>query len=467
MKKMLSKIGVVFVGLSALLIFLSVSMGDVLATKANDSAATEFSLAYYDSYNLYSDKYNKVDLRANYQDQVVMQAELAGDFYEEEILSFVQRATSNEDMQSKVKSFLLPMWPEYNAATYGNVTAYLYPFEEDPISYAKSANLITAQAKIAEYISRADFLELVNISFLGDVEDPIQVLFEDGLITKPEVWRMDLHNSDFPLVEALKLIRNIVESVNNLVIAELRDLYQDSLVDLSGKGVLELNEDTLQVIMKALQIERNGQGENHLSEEQALEIMQGMIEDQMGEVLTAKHLVRIRNVFFFDIYDLSLEELEELEVLRDLGDCQEDMIAKTRMGAIAKTGEQGMLLVCDRVAIRFPANAYLVNIFALPDIALNLENDKMAFRSSLPYSLQDSLILGEDGEYKVKVYYLPEDNDSYAGKSFTYSLYDADQEEIASANKEYSFFNDQNVAWLEFLPRLVSGENYFVLDYLL
>lgn len=369
--------------------------------------------------------------------------------YANEILSYLHRMKKNPELRDK-----LPMWPEHNVATYGNIIAYLFPNEPNPMVFAKAKGLVPQDAKSASFMSRLQLLDIIGKIFIPSGEEPMKVLSELGFIKSQRTWN-DESRVGFPLVEAIRLVLQLREIVERKNILAAKEVYADQMAYLPS-GMATLSKETIQVMVNAFAQEAsiNDASKN----DEALSRIMGRMESQFGKSLTASMITDARTIYYGTVRK-KIPATYELPPVMDFGNCTNEAFRKTYMGPVAVTGPAGAVLMCDGLAVLFPANAYLLNVYSLPKISVvkDPQNaDKNLLRTDVMKSYQNALVVDSNGEQQVIALYQPDELSSMVGASFNTKVTDHNDEEEASVSRKVT---DKGVPFFIHL-RAFSGDHF-------
>jgi hypothetical protein len=409
------------------------------------------------SFNLYSEYTTELDLLMKYSHLLKFNSADKVIPYMNEIMSYMERINMNPELDSQFFD-LLPLWPEYNVATYGNVLAYLFPEEKNPLLFAVEKGLVTSDAKPNEFMSRKGFVELLGKVFIATNEDPLEVFTDLGFIQSPELWSMETTNG-FLVVDGIRLILNVRELIERKQITDSKKSYERKLVDLPQTS-LELNEKSIEVILQSLQLERK---DERKVTRKIREAVVSQFRSEFGKTLTADHIEKIRVAYYQRMpRSQAMLEVYELPETQFVGDCANELFRKTYMGSFVKTGQNGAMISCDSVIIQIPRNTYILNLFSLPKVSVyeSFKEGSLVLRSDALKSFENTLIVGPEGEELVRVTYHPLQGQNLSGETFGYAVSDENNRQILSGVQKYT----ENGAELKIHLRTFTGDNYVYFD---
>jgi len=412
---------------------------------------------FLNTFNLYNENTTELDLLMKYSHLLKFNSAEKVIPYLNEIMSYMERMNKNPELDAQFFD-VLPLWPEYNVATYGNVLAYLFPEEKNPLAFAVENGLVPSDVKPAEYMSRKGFVELLGKIFIATDEDPLTVFSDLGFIDSRELWSMETKNG-FLVVDGIRLILNVRELIERKQITDSKKAYERKLVDLPPSS-LELNEKTIEVVLQSLQMER------HDDRKVTKKVREGIISQfrsEFGKTLTAGHIEKLRNAYYERMpRSQAKPSVYELPATQFVGDCANELFRKTYMGSFVKTGINGAMISCDNIIIQLPKNAYILNLFSLPKVAVypSFKDGSVVLRSDALKSFENTLIVGPTGEELVKVVYHPENTTAYLGKTFGYAVADQENNQILNGAMNYT----ENGAELKIHLRTFTGDNLVYFD---
>ncbi len=411
-------------------LFVSEALPETIPDLLTVGVSTELpkSSDLLDSFNMYKEIKSERALIEAFLDQIQGDGSEIHAEYITEILSYVYRVGTSPYVSNK-----LPMWPEYNIATVGNILAYLFPQEPNPMIFAQILELVAEDAKSNSYLSKAEFIEMVAPLFIGEGQNPYQLLATSGFISSQEEWQ-DESKEGFLLVEAIRIILNMREVVERENIKKSRLEYDKQLVDLGNEAVT-ISEQSLELMMNAFVNELVNDEGVPLITPVAKKKMEQAFSVRYGLPLTAQFVTEAREMFF-KAMNKPLPLVYELPPVITAGRCNNEMFRKTYMGSVAVTGPLGTSIICEKVMIQFPANSYLLNIYSLPKITSlqDPENsDRMVIRTDSMRSYKNSLVLSPSGEERLRITFKLPNLADLIGKYFEVATYDRDNGEIRSS----------------------------------
>lgn len=370
------------------------------------------------------------------------------DSFSREIESYTQRF-SKSTFSDELNDFLIPMWPAYNSATYGNILAYLSPGEKDPLAYAKEKGFIDRVVTKEEYISRRDFIDLLDRIFLKNNDDPVQVLYMAGVLTKLDTWYDQDWKAGFPLVEGVSVILDTVE----IAFQSEKERYEENLIPLTDEGPLVFSEDVLELSIKAFDHnDLYGRLNKRLDAHFAA---------SYGEVFDFGHIEEIKSVFE-ELSGYEPSAVYEPDAIQVVDDCTKDLAKKTSMPSVFKTGDLGFTFICDSIGISFPRNAWVMNFNGLPDVEVEkMDESRFNFKLEASLSYKNTLIIGESGEEPLSLMYSTPGNDLHIGKYFDYFLADVDAGILVDTVKSYEDLNGEVFGRIYAHLRQFSGNMFF------
>lgn len=355
---------------------------------------------FLNTFNIFKDLKSERAWLAVYGDLIKGNPSLAHALFTDEVASFVDRISGSDYVSNK-----LPMWPEYNRATFGNVLAYLFPQEPNPMLYAKGRGLVAMDAKSGSYMSKAEVLHIISRLFIDDGLNPAVVLTEAGLIKSPEQME-DQSKDGFLLVDALRLVLDIREYIERENIQASKALYRKGLVNIDQSG-LNMDSSAQMALLRAFSAERNP--ENPVVERAVREAMSGWFAGRESLPVTSDMITEARNAFY-EFYGEKVPAVYMLPAVQLMGDCNNQLFRKSYMGPVAVTGPKGANIICDKVMFRFPANSYLLNVFSLPKVTTFADQAEDAYvvRTDVMRTYSNAVIADSDGELKTQVVFRPE-----------------------------------------------------------
>jgi hypothetical protein len=392
---------------------------------------------------------------AAYDDQIKGDRSKIHTQYMPEILSFVHTVGSSPYVSNK-----LPMWPEYNITTVGNVLAYLFPEEANPMLYAKGVRLVPLNARSESYMSRAELIHILSMLYVNEGRDAHALLAASGFIDDEDNWKSETKEG-FLLVEAVRVVLNIREIIERTNIQESKSKYANRLADL-GEGALTLDEDSLEALMLAFV--------NELTDEEQIPRISKRVRTQMEKSFSARYglpltaeLVTEARDHFFKAMNRKATEVYELPPLMTAGRCDNQMFKKGYMGSVAVTGPLGASILCEKVMIQFPANAYLLNIHSLPKITISEDPDnegRLYIRTDVIRSYKNALILSPNGEEKARFIIRPEGVEDMIGQEYEVAVKEQNSELLVNHVGLY----EEEGAVIRTLLREFSGDNLIIFD---
>lgn len=403
-----------------------------LLTVATQQFAPE-SPDFLNTFNLFRFVKSETALKALLEDHIQGEISRIHIEYLPEILSYVYRLAGSEYVKNK-----LPMWPEYNRATMGNVLAYLFPQEPNPLLLAKAMQLVPEDAQSKSYLSKAELVIMLSKLFMDRDQDPFELLAQSGFIDEANEWRSG-SKEGFLLVDAVRITLRIREAIERHNIQSSKLQYEQQLVDLK-QGQVVISDESLKAMMTAFASElRSEQGAPRFPERVERKI-KGRFAAQYGELMTADNVTVARELFFKEM-GAEAPAVYELPRLMTAGSCASELFRKTYMGAVVATGPYGTSIICDQIMVQFPANSYLLNIHSLPKVAAFEDPDAAGnylVRTDALRSYKNALILTPYGEAGVTVVYRPADLEEKIGQAFEFGLKDRATDEITSLAGVYT-----------------------------
>jgi len=403
---------------------------------------------FLNTFNVYRQVKSEAGVLARYTHQIKESTPEFTAKFANEIVSFIDRVSKNPALRDK-----LPMYPEHNVATVGNVMAYLFAHEANPLEFAKANGIVAADAKSGSFLSRAQFIDIVAKIFIDSERDALEVLEELGFIDSARTWE-DESRAGFKMVEAIRLVLQIRELIERKNINAAKAEYASNLTYL-GPGAAVLNESSLKVLTNAFAAEGNVSGTLH---ERGLDTLKKQFEGRMEEKLTADLITEARESFFKAVRK-KVPAAYELPPALDLGTCTNEAFRKAYMGPVAVTGPLGAIIACDYIAVILPANSYLINVFSLPKVSLNSnpENpEELVVRTDVLRSYENALVVNSNGEQKVSLLYRPENTEEMVGTNFNIIITDHAGNERGKLSKPYT----ENGVVMKIHLRTLDGDNF-------
>lgn len=375
--------------------------------------------------------------------------------YMPEILSFISRVAPSEFVYDK-----MPMWPADNVATYGNILAYLFPQEPNPMLFAKGLPIVPADAKSHSYMSRAEVVRVIDDLFIPEGQDPYLMLSSAGFIDDVNKWKSE-DKDGFLLVEAIRVVLSIREVIERENITASKAQYETQLVELEDEAVL-LGEESLEVMLTAFVNElRDKQGAPKVPP-RLRKRLQDFFSIRYGMPLSSEMVSEARNIFYEEMNRKS-GAIYELPAVMTAGSCDVEMFRKTYMGAVAVTGPLGSMIICEKVMIQLPANAFLLNMYSLPKITSFQDPDvagRTVVRTDVLRSYKNTLVLTADGEQRVRIVLRPEGVEKMLGEKYEMAIKEQDGDDILSKTGTY----EEEGAVLRPHLRNFSGDNLIIFD---
>lgn len=408
---------------------------------------------FLNTFNLYSSVKSERALMETYADMVKGGPSDIHDDYAYEIMSFVDRVSKNPNLSNK-----LPMWPKDNMATFGNVLAYIFANEANPMLFAKATGLVPVDAKSSSYMSRAEVLYIISKLFISPDRNPTEALASVGFIESEDTWK-NPRKDGFLLVEAIRLVLDIRELIERSNILQAREQYEQGLVALPQGGA-ELNKNSMRVLLKAFAQEVNPERAVSVVPRKAEDLLNEWFKGMYGQAITASLVTELRGSYYSAL-GMEVPAVYELPPLVDAGNCANEMFRKTYMGAVAVTGSLGSIITCDGgVIIHLPENSYLLNVFSLPKITALVDSanpTQTIFRTDALRSYGNALIVSSRGEEKVRVFYKPENFDAVKGGKYQVQIADHDGHALADFTDSYG----EKGALIFTHLRAFTGDNMF------